>query len=72
MHNFTVWNATHSTEGFIRVSDAIYGEQREQMKKIEEFDKKSLITEVEDIFNHYYNVEYLGSEMMDYIQKMKH
>ena len=37
MHNFTVWNATHSTEGFIRVSDAIYGEQREQMKKIEEY-----------------------------------
>ena len=38
---------------------------------LRDFDKKSLITEVEDIFNHYYNVEYLGSEMMDYIQKMK-
>lgn len=37
MHNFTVWNATHSTEGFVRVSDAIYGEQREQMQKIEEY-----------------------------------
>ena len=35
MHNFKVWNETHSTEGFIKVSDIVYGEQREQMLKIE-------------------------------------
>lgn len=38
---------------------------------LRDFDKKSLITEVEDIFNHYYNVEYLGPEMMDYIKEMR-
>ena len=37
MNNFNVWNSTHSTENFIRVSDIVYGEQKEQMLKIEEY-----------------------------------
>ena len=37
MNNFNVWNSTHSTENFIRVSDIVYGSQKEQMLKIEEY-----------------------------------
>ena len=37
MNNFNVWNSTNSTEGFIRVSNIVYGSQREQMLKIEEY-----------------------------------
>ena len=37
MNNFNVWNATNSTENFIRVSDIVYGEQKELMLKIEEY-----------------------------------
>ena len=37
MNNFNVWNATHSTEGFVKVSDVIYGEQKDKMIKIEEY-----------------------------------
>lgn len=37
MNNFNVWNATNSTEDFIRVSDIVYGEQKQQMIKIEEY-----------------------------------
>jgi len=37
MNNFNVWNATQSTENFVRVSDVIYGEQKDKMIKIEEY-----------------------------------
>ena len=37
MNNFNVWNSTKSTEGFIRVSNIVYGEQKQQMIKIEEY-----------------------------------
>ena len=37
MNNFNVWNSTKSTEDFIRVSDIVYGEQKQQMLKIEEY-----------------------------------
>ena len=37
MNNFQVWNETKSTEKFIRVSDIVYGPQKEQMLKIEEY-----------------------------------
>ena len=40
MNNFIVWNETKSTEGFIRVSEAISGEQQERMLTIEEYTDK--------------------------------
>ena len=40
MNNFNVWNNTKSTNGFVRASDAIYGEQKEYMIKIEEYTNK--------------------------------
>ena len=56
MNNFNVWNSTHSTENFVRVSDVIYGSQKNQMLKIEEYvdriadaanaDDKDLVNEI--------------------------
>lgn len=37
MYDFNVWNDTRSTEGFIKVSDAVMGDQRDKMIKIEEY-----------------------------------
>lgn len=37
MYDFNKWNSTLSTKDFIKVSDIIYGEQKEQMIKIEEY-----------------------------------
>jgi len=37
MYNFKQWNTSLSTKDFIKVSDIIYGEQKDKMLKIEEY-----------------------------------
>ena len=37
MYNFTQWNSSLSTKDFIRVSNLVYGEQKDKMLKIEEY-----------------------------------
>jgi hypothetical protein len=37
MKNFMIWNSEKSTENFVRVSNIVYGSQKESMLKIEEY-----------------------------------
>ena len=60
MYNFTKWNAESNTENFIRVSDLVYGEQKDKMLKIEDYtdkiasavnmDDKELVNKIVDEF----------------------
>jgi len=54
MYNFNEWNSTLSTKNFIRVSNIIYGEQKDKMLKIEEYTDRiasAVIMNDEDLVN---------------------
>ncbi len=40
MYDFNVWNSTKDASGFVKVSDSVYGDAKEQMIKIEEYVSK--------------------------------